>query len=87
MTSRPVKIMVCALGLGVMLIPNADAANKKKQPTAPQVSAANSATCRGANVYHCGPLYNGPDYLGSDPDPFIRAMIQRDLGAKYGPAD
>jgi hypothetical protein len=23
-------------------------------------------------------------YLGDDPDPFIRAMIQRDLGIKYG---
>ncbi len=24
------------------------------------------------------------DYLGNDPDPFIRLMIQRDLGARYG---
>ena len=35
-------------------------------------------------LFHCGPVYNGNDYLGSDPDPFIRLMIQRDLGARYG---
>jgi hypothetical protein len=39
--------------------------------------------CRCANLFHCGPIYNGLDYLGDDPDPFIRLMIQRDLGAKY----
>jgi hypothetical protein len=39
--------------------------------------------CRCANLFHCGPIYNGLDYLGDDPDPFIRSMIQRDLGAKY----
>jgi hypothetical protein len=35
-------------------------------------------------LFHCGPVDNGNDYLGSDPDPFIRLMIQRDLGARYG---
>jgi hypothetical protein len=43
-----------------------------------------SVPCHGANVFHCGPIYNAYDYLGNDPDPFIRAMIERDLGAKYG---
>jgi hypothetical protein len=55
---------------------------KRVKPTRPAASTA--STCRGANLFHCGPLYNSTDYLGTDPDPFIRLMIQRDLGAKYG---
>jgi hypothetical protein len=31
-----------------------------------------------------GPLYNGPDYLGQDPDIHIRAMILKDLSGRYG---
>jgi hypothetical protein len=87
MALRSVKLVICALALGVMLTPNAEAANKAKKPVAPQTAAANATTCHGANLFHCGPLYNSTDYLGSDPDPFIRAMIQRDLGAKYGPSE
>ena len=30
-----------------------------------------------------GPLYNGQDYLGDDPDPNIRSQILRDHG-RYG---
>jgi hypothetical protein len=31
-----------------------------------------------------GPLYNGQDYLGNDPDPNIRSQILRDMGGRYG---
>ena len=31
-----------------------------------------------------GPLYNGQDYLGDDPDPNIRSQILRDMGGRYG---
>lgn len=55
---------------------------KRAKPIAP--AAGTASTCRGSNLFHCGPLYNSTDYLGNDPDPFIRLMIQRDLGAKYG---
>jgi aspartate/methionine/tyrosine aminotransferase len=37
--------------------------------------------------HRCGPVYFEGYYLGDDPDPFIRAMIQRDLGAKFGDPD
>jgi hypothetical protein len=33
-----------------------------------------------------GPLYNGQDYLGDDPDPNIRSQILRDMG-RYGGVD
>jgi len=82
MTLNAMKVLTGILGVSVMLTANAAVAAKKQKPVAPQ--AANSSLCRGANVYQCGPLYNSTDYLGTDPDPFIRAMIQRDLGPKYG---
>ncbi len=73
-----------ALALGQSV---ANAAHRSKQPRTPASHVAQSVPCRGANLFHCGPIYNGNDYLGDDPDPFIRLMIQRDLGAKYGGAD
>jgi len=47
MALRPAKLMICALGLGIMLTPNAEAANKNNRKTvAPQATAANaSPTC------------------------------------------
>ena len=82
-STNALKLLVGVLGLSVMLAANAAAAAKKQKPAAPQ-TANSSALCRGAHLYHCGPIYNSTDYLGTDPDPFIRAMIQRDLGPKYG---
>jgi len=90
MTSRPGKLLVCTLGLAVILASSADVAAKKmktaKQIARP-VAAGTSAPCRGANLFPCGPVYFQSYYLGDDPDPFIRAMIQRDLGAKFGDPD
>lgn len=70
-------------------VSDASAASKsrKAKHIAPMAGAATpgaAPSCRGANRFPCGPVYNGTDYLGNDPDPFIRLMIQRDLGAKYG---
>ncbi len=91
MTSRTLKLLIVVLTFSVSLsvLPgsSADAGNKTKKPHAgmPQTVVAGTAQyCRGANLFHCGPIYNANDYLGDDPDPFIRAMIQRDLGIKYG---
>lgn len=83
MTSHLIKLSAFALGFAVIVASSADAKSKTK-PIAPQAAPGSSVHCRGANLFHCGPLYNGLDYLGDDPDPFIRLMIQRDLGAKYG---
>jgi hypothetical protein len=81
-----IGVVVGVLGLTVMLAANAAAAAKKQKPAAPQM-ANSAALCRGANLFYCGPIYNSNDYLGTDPDPFIRSMIQRDLGTKYGGPD
>jgi len=43
---------------------------------------------RGVNLFRPGPIiYGNNEYLGDDPDPFIRSQIQRDLGAHFGGHD
>jgi hypothetical protein len=86
MTRHLVKLLLLALGFAVVLAFPADAKTKERT-TALQAGPGISAQCRGGNLFRCGPVYNGRDYLGDDPDPFIRLMIQRDLGAKYGGAE
>ena len=34
-----------------------------------------------------GPLYNGQDYLGDDPDPSARAFLIKNLSGRYGGND
>lgn len=90
MTSRSAMLSACVLGASVIFTFAAQAATKKANHSGayrPQAASNASATCRGPNLFRCGPLYSSYDYLGTDPDPFIRTMIQRDLGAKYGPAE
>jgi hypothetical protein len=82
-STNALTLLVGVLGVSVVLATNAAAAAKKQKPAALQ-TANSAALCRGANLFYCGPIYNSTDYLGTDPDPFIRAMIQRDLGPKYG---
>jgi hypothetical protein len=89
MASLPGKMMVSAIGLALVLAAAApaDAAKArkhKKQVTAPATSAATKSGYRGTNLFRAGPIYNGYDYIGDDPDPFIRLMIQRDMGPRYG---
>jgi hypothetical protein len=80
MTSRLVLLLVLAVSFAATS--NADA--KKIKTVRPATPVSPVASCRGSSLFHCGPVYNSNDYLGNDPDPFIRLMIQRDLGAKYG---
>jgi hypothetical protein len=66
----------------------ADAAKARqhKHKKAAAVHRAKVATprCRGDNLFPCGPVYFGGEYLGDDPDPFIRSQLLRDLGAHFG---
>jgi len=87
MTSLPVKLMV---SIGVLALIQADAASAdaakarkhRKHAVAPIASAYSGY--RGLNLFPAGPIYHACDYLGDDPDPFIRSQILRDLGAHYG---
>lgn len=91
--SRPSKILIFSISLAVgsaLALPAsagpAKEAKQKKQVAAPAPNRANTGY-RGQDKFPAGPIYFGKDYLGDDPDPFIRLQIYRDLGAKYGGND
>lgn len=75
-----------AAGVALALPASAEPAKPtkpKKEVTAATTTRPVQLGYRGADKFRTGPLYNGPDYLGDDPDPFIRSQIQRDLTARY----
>jgi hypothetical protein len=84
--------LALAVGLALAFAGPAEAAKagkNKKRVAAPTKTTAHiqshaATPCRGHNVVRCGPLYNGPEYLGTDPDPNIRFQLLRDLDARYG---
>ena len=88
MTSIPVKLILSAVGLAFIVATTAPAeaakARKGKTRAARIVVVAADSHQLGTNLFRAGPIYNGPDYLGNDPDPFIRSQIFRDLNAFYG---
>ncbi len=92
MASPAFKLIVSAIALAFVLAAAPADATKarkhKKQMTAHVTGHAATATAnsryRGTNLFPAGPIYNGTDYLGDDPDPFIRSQILRDLGSHYG---
>jgi hypothetical protein len=78
-----------AIGLAFALASPAEAAAKKRHPPKQSGANANAMTPgRMSGEFQGGvlkgPLYNGQDYLGDDPDPNIRAYLLRDLTGRYG---
>jgi hypothetical protein len=86
-----------AVALALCLAAPAEAATTGKHKKAVAGAAAHPAKHRraagaqpGARYQGgvlAGPLYNGQDYLGTDPDPNIRSQILRDMGGRYGGND
>ena len=91
MTSIPAKLILSAVGLAIVLAAAspADAAKARKHKThaASTVKVTANSHYRGTNLFPAGPVYNGADYIGDDPDPNIRFQLLRDLGARYGGND
>ena len=91
MPSLMLKFMACVIGLAIVLaaaVPaDAAKARKHKKVVRVQTSAHVQGKYWGTNLFPAGPIYHGNEYLGDDPDPFIRMMILRDLGAHYGDGD
>jgi hypothetical protein len=94
MKSLSMTLMVSAVGLAFVLASPAQASNAGKQKksaatahvvkhrqTAEAVPAAEIAYQGGVRR---GPLYNGQDYLGDDPDPSVRAFLIKNLSGRYG---
>lgn len=81
-----VALIVSAIGLAVGALP-AEAAKKKyryQSGAAANAMVPGGATATFQGGVMRGPLYNGQDYLGDDPDPNIRAYLLRDLSGRYG---
>jgi len=94
---RSVWAVLAATGFALCLAAPAEAAKKGKSVKKPATSAAvhagrhSRAAAAGPPGYFQngvprGPLYNGQDYLGDDPDPNIRSYLIRDMG-RYGGID
>jgi hypothetical protein len=83
------NVSVCsAVGLALCLASPAEAAKKHRKPTAAyhsmvhrQAAVAPRSAFQGGVL--AGPLYNGQDYIGDDPDPNIRAYLIKDK-TRYG---
>jgi hypothetical protein len=74
-----------------LLTASADVAQARKlrRQAATPVTGTVMPLQRGANLFPPGPVYYGApgiEYLGTDPDPFIRQQLLRDLGAHFGGA-
>jgi hypothetical protein len=88
MKSLSGALIVSAIGLALVASP-AEAAKKKKHPSHTGAPAyvvtpgGTAGTFQGGVLV--GPLYNGQDYLGDDPDPNIRAYLMKDK-SRYGGA-
>ena len=90
MASLPLKLMgsigVLAVVLAAAVPADAAKARKHKKPMAAHAATGQRQDLRyrGTNLFPAGPVYHANDYLGDDPDPFIRLQLQRDIGAHYG---
>jgi hypothetical protein len=73
-----------AVGLAVCLASPAEAKSSKDKKHGTAHRQAGSAGSNFQGGVLAGPLYNGQDYLGDDPDPNIRAYLLRDLSGRYG---
>lgn len=86
MTTFPAKVLAAACAAAFLLAFPADAKQQRKHRkyvTSPAAAFA-SPGYRGSNLFPPGPVMYGNEYLGNDPDPFIRSQILRDLGAHFG---
>ena len=87
MKSLPISLALSAIGLVLILAAPAEAAKKKyhyQSSVAAHAMAPGGSTGRFQGGVLAGPLYNGQDYLGDDPDPNIRSYLLRDLSGRYG---
>jgi hypothetical protein len=84
----PGSAIALCVGLAMVLASPAEAAKAgkhKRHAAAASTKARHSGAAHwGTNLVRRGPLYNGPEYLGDDPDPNIRFQLLRDLSIRYG---
>jgi hypothetical protein len=87
MKNLPITLIFSAIGLAVVVVSPAEAAKKKQRHHSAHAAYAmqpGGTTAQFQGGVMAGPLYNGQDYLGNDPDPNIRSYLLRDLNGRYG---
>ena len=89
MKTFPVALIASAMGLAIAVASPAEAAKKHRHHSGFTAKAMvpGGTYAPAQSGVRAGPLYNGQDYLGTDPDPNIRSYILRDLGSRYGGSD
>jgi hypothetical protein len=86
MKTLSAAVALSAIGLALVLASPAEAAKSKKyKKVAHATVQSQTATTPGfQGGVRSGPLYNGPDYLGDDPDPNVRAYLLKDMTRYQG---
>jgi len=89
MRIQAIVLLIAGAAVGLSLPAAAESPGKHKR-TKPHASRQQAAGQAQSNSQYQGgvlkgPLYNGQDYLGNDPDPNIRSYIMRDMGRYGGP--
>jgi hypothetical protein len=87
MKNPTIALIVAVTGLAFVVASPAEAAKKKYRHHSGVSAQAMMPGGTGATFQNgviAGPLYNGQDYLGDDPDPNIRSYLIRDLTGRYG---
>ena len=96
MKTLSVALIVSVVGLAFVLASPAEAAKTKAGKYKKSRVAVHTIAYRQGSLMPpagvgfqggvlAGPLYNGQDYIGDDPDPNIRAYLIRDMTRYGGP--
>jgi hypothetical protein len=83
-TLTRLMLLTTAFAVAFACIASAQEQKPRKHKKVAAHSSKVVSAARGEGLYPRGPLYNGPDYIGDDPDPFIRSQLMRDLSGRYG---
>ena len=86
MKKLPIALIASAIGLVFIAASPAEAAKKYRRHAAVTANAMmpGGTTAAYQRGVMAGPLYNGQDYLGDDPDPSIRAYLLKDMTRYQG---
>jgi hypothetical protein len=82
MRNRQDLLVIFAVAFALGLTSQAEAAKARKHKKSDRQSFGAARPYYPGGVM-AGPLYNGQDYLGNDPDPNIRAYLMKDK-TRYG---
>jgi hypothetical protein len=91
MKTFSIALIVSVIGLALAAAPAEAAKSNKHKKSAgvahvkkPRQAAAVATMAGFQGGVRAGPLYNGPDYIGDDPDPSIRAYLIKDMTRYQG---